>query len=178
MIPPSDRYCAAVCRNGHIIKDTLNPPSQRGKSRVTVGVLAPEAPPFCGRCGAPVLKTCRSCNALLLGAYALYMGSESLQQPESFCWGCGEPYPWATRQERINQLYALVDDEDLEDEADLLAVREQIAVLSKPDDEVTEEQRVRAGKTIKELAPKAWEIFRPVAQSVLTAEVRRRLGLP
>jgi hypothetical protein len=50
-------------------------------------------------------------------------------------------------------------------------------VLSRPDAEVSEEERVRAGETIRRLAPKAWEVFLPVAQSVLTAEVKRRLGL-
>jgi len=28
VIPPTDRYCAAVCRNAHVIKDDLEPPPQ------------------------------------------------------------------------------------------------------------------------------------------------------
>lgn len=185
MNPPDGRYCAAVCRNGHVIKDDLPrpaPPPSPGMGLIESGGSGSPPPPptvprHCGRCGARVLQVCRSCDAPILGAVALYMQSVSLERPESFCWECGQPYPWATREERVGQLYDLVDDEDL-DEADLLTVQEEIAVLSRPDDEVTEEQRVRAGETIKRLAPKAWEVFRPVAQSVLTTEVKRRLGLP
>jgi hypothetical protein len=27
LTPPSERYCAAVCRNGHVINDELQPPT-------------------------------------------------------------------------------------------------------------------------------------------------------
>jgi hypothetical protein len=188
VIPPSDRYCAAVCRNGHIIKDHLDPPPRPFTSMGPpvfvegsggIGAPTPElprVPPRCGRCGARVLEACRSCDAPILGAVRLYMQWAPMERPDSFCWRCGEPYPWATREERVGQLYDLVDDEDL-DRADLLTVQEEIAVLSRPDDKVTDEERVRAGETIRRLAPKAWEVFLPVAQSLLTAEVKRRLGL-
>jgi hypothetical protein len=71
----------------------------------------------------------------------------------------------------------LIDHEDL-DEATLLTVREQIAVLSQPVDEATDDDRVRAGRRIRDLAPKAWEAVLPVLQGLLTAEAKRRLGLP
>jgi hypothetical protein len=190
VLPPSDRYCAAVCRSGHIIKDHLDPPPQPPPPSMGppgfvegsggIGASTPEparVPPRCGRCGARVLQTCRSCDAPLLGAVRLYMQWVPMERLESFCWECGEPYPWATREERIGKLYDLVDNEDL-DQADLLTVQEEIAVLSRPGAEVSVEERARAGETIRRLAPKAWEVFRPVAQSVLTAEVKRRLGLP
>jgi hypothetical protein len=107
----------------------------------------------------------------------LYSLFDDLERPESFCWDCGKPYPWATREERIGKLYDEIDYEDL-DEATLLTVREQIAVLSAPADEVTDDDRVRAGRRIRNLAPKLWEAGLPVLQSVLTAEAKRQLGLP
>ena len=100
-----------------------------------------------------------------------------MEEPDSFCWHCGEPYSWAAREERVGKLYDLIDHEDL-DEATLLTVREQIAVLSEPVDEVTDDDRVRAGQRLRNLAPKLWEAALPVLQSVLTAEAKRQLGLP
>ena len=182
--PPPDRYCAAVCRNGHIIKDDLNPPNLRGQTRVTVsrvgGAVGPKAAPFCGRCGSAVLQACLACDAPLLGAFAYGRDGrseyEALDQPESFCWECGEAYPWATREERVGKLYDLVDHEDL-DEATLLTVREQIAVLSAPVDEETDERRGRAMERLKGLVPKTYEAVLPVLQGLATAEMKKRFDL-
>jgi hypothetical protein len=44
--------------------------------------------------------------------------------------------------------------------------------------EVTDEDRVRAGHRIMNLGPQAWNAALPVLQSLLMAEVKRRLGLP
>ncbi len=170
-----EQHWAAVCVNGHV-KTSHVPSNIRdflARDQLPRPTLIPH---YCGLCGGKILVACRSCDSGIVGEWE--GDRDAWWRPDAFCWKCGVPYPWATREQRINQLYALVDDEDLEDEADLLAVREQIAVLSKLDGEVTEGQRVRAGETIKRLAPKAWEVFRPVAQTVLTAEVKRRLGLP
>jgi hypothetical protein len=97
-----------------------------------------------------------------------------MKKPDSFCWHCGEPYPWATR---IIKLFDRIDHEDL-DEPTLLTIREQIAVLSAPVDEATDDERVAAGHRMRDLAPEAWKVAVPVLQSLLTAEVKRRLGLP
>jgi hypothetical protein len=43
---------------------------------------------------------------------------------------------------------------------------------------VTDDDRVRAGRRIKALAPKVWEAILPVLQGLLTAEAKRQLGLP
>jgi hypothetical protein len=67
-----------------------------------------------------------------------------MDEPDSFCWDRSQPYPWASREERVVKLFDRIDHEDL-DEATLLTVREEIAVLSAPVDEVTDDDRVRAG---------------------------------
>ena len=104
------------------------------------------------------------------------MNVEPLEHPASFCWGCGEAYPWATRDERVGKLYDLIDHEDL-DENTLLTVQEQIAVLSAPVDEETDEHRGRALERLRELVPKAYVAMLPVLQGVATAEVKRRLKI-
>jgi hypothetical protein len=43
---------------------------------------------------------------------------------------------------------------------------------------VTDDERVRAGHRIMSLAPEAWKALLPVLQGLLTAEAKRRLGLP
>lgn len=187
VIPPSDRYCAAVCRNGHVVNDDLLPPAAPRppgppafvEGRASLSVASPPmVPRHCGTCGASVLQTCGACQAPLLGAVrSLPSLPSEMNKPDSFCWDCGEPYPWATREQRVGKLYDRIDHDDV-DEATLLTIREQIAVLSAPVDEVTDEDRVRAGHRIMDLAPEAWKAALPVLQSLLTAEVKRRLGLP
>jgi hypothetical protein len=87
---------------------------------------------------------------VILGAHMLGLGSRPLERPES--WHCGEPYPWATREERVGKVFHLIDHEDL-DEATLLTVRERIAVLSGPVEKATDEARARAGERLKVSAP-------------------------
>jgi hypothetical protein len=160
-----DRLYSAVCMRGHVITDSLPLGQSNG------------VPNFCRECGAPVVTTCSNCSAPILGGYAGVLVAAQ-RQPDPFCWKCGEPYSWATREQRIGRLYNLIDFQDDLDEADRLTIIEEIAVLSKPQDEASDEQRVRAGKVIKRLAPKMWKAALPVLQSTLSAEIRRQLGLP
>jgi hypothetical protein len=68
------------------------------------------------------------------------------QPTPSFCVGCSEPLPWATRQERVERLYSRIDFEDDLTDSDRLRLVEDIAVLAQPDepDGPTDEERVRA----------------------------------
>jgi hypothetical protein len=160
-----DRLYSAVCMRGHVITDSISPGESTG------------VPNFCRRCGAPVITTCSNCSAPILGGYAgMLVAAE--RRPDPFCWNCGEPYPWATREQRIGHLYNLIDFQDDLDKADRLTIIEQIAVLSKPEDEASDEQRVEAGSVIRRLAPKMWGAALPVLQTVLSAELRRQMGLP
>ncbi len=156
---------AAVCMRGHVVTSIIFP-----------DYLVPN---HCRRCGAPVLTKCFSCPAPILGTpNTSSLFRKYKYQPDPFCWSCGRPYPWATRQQRLGHLYNLIDFQDDLDEADRLTIMEQVAVLSKPEDEVSDEQRVQAGSVIKRLAPKMWEAALPILQTVLSAELRKQLGLP
>jgi len=126
-----------------------------------------------GRRESKVAPEIEDLVAWLRRAYRLMLRRH---RADPFCWKCGKPYPWATREQRIGHLYNLIDFEDDLDEADRLTLTEQVAVLSKP--EASDEQRVEAGSLIKRLAPKMWEAALPILQTVLSAEIRRQLGLP
>ncbi len=113
-----DRLYSAVCMRGHVITDRISP----GESTVV--------PSFCRRCGAPVVTKCSNCSSPILGGYTGVLVAAE-RRPDPFCWNCGKPYSWATREQRIGHLYNLIDFQDDLDEADRLTIIEQIAVLSK-----------------------------------------------
>jgi hypothetical protein len=168
-------HWAAVCLRGHV-QDAFIDVQTLSALRGPTQLKAPHVPSFCGQCGGRVLQGCRSCEAGIAGQMD-GRPRDPAWEPAGFCWKCGVPYPWATREQRLAQLYNVIDDEKL-DEADRLAVVEQIAVLSEPVDEVSDEDRVRAGKRVKSLAPKVWEAALPILQSLLTAKAKQELGLP
>jgi hypothetical protein len=95
---------------------------------------------------------------------------------DPFCFQCGHPHRWATRKQRVTHLENLLEFEDL-DEATQLAVVESLAVLAAPVDELGDDEQVRAGERVRQLAPRLWEIGQPVIASVLTEVAKRRLGL-
>jgi hypothetical protein len=130
-------HAAAICRRGHVVEAALE---------TLEGLMS-----FCMKCGSRVIIKCESCEAPILGATTV-----PWYRP-SFCWKCGRAYPWATREQMLGKLYDTLDDSHDLDEAELLIVREQIAVLTEPVDEVSDEEQVRAGERLRGLAPKAWE---------------------
>jgi len=90
--------------------------------------------------------------------------------------GCGLPLPWATREQRIQALLNLIDFEESLTEPERLEVSEAIAVLSQ-EESGQDARRVRAGETIKRLAPTAWAAAQPVLVATLNATLQKALGL-
>lgn len=161
---PDNRYVGAVCKRGHWWSKVLDHPDD------------PTVPMFCPKCGAPVVTACDNCEAALLGGRR---GVAARSSPDPFCFNCGAPLPWATREQRIGQLYNLIDFEEGLDQAAHLELVEAIAVLSKSEDDqdVSEDDRVRAGYKVKQLAPEAWRTGLPILQTVISAAVKKKLGL-
>jgi hypothetical protein len=156
------RFSASVCMRGHYSDRLLE------LSRRTGG----QGEKFCSECGAPVIEACPQCKARLFGSYEGVPANE----PEKFCFNCGAPYPWADRDALIMQLRNQLEFEPGLDDADRLELIEQLAVLSRPDED--EKRRVRAGERVKQLAPKGWAVAQPILTSLLSAELRMKLGLP
>jgi len=164
------RYSAAVCMRGHY-RDTILDLHQPG--RIVTAPQDTEA--FCSECGAPVITECPKCSGRLLGAYEGVVGVGP-EKPENFCFSCGSPYPWADRESLIMQLRNKLEFEPGLDDAARLEVAEQIAVLSGPDED--NKRRQKAGEALRKLAPKGWEAAQPILQTLLSAELRKTLGLP
>lgn len=163
----ADRFSAAVCMRGHYRETELE-----------LSIFTTLAPGslerFCSECGAPVIKGCPKCGARLLGGYdgVVALGME----PEMFCFQCAAPYPWADRTAIVLHVRNQLEFEPGIDGADRLELIEQLAVLTEP--EAEPKRRVKAGEAVKRLAPKGWQVVQPVLQSLLSAELRRQLGLP
>jgi hypothetical protein len=129
---------------------------------------------FCSKCGAPVITECPTCSERLLGAHVGVMSAG--QKPEKFCFSCGAPYPWADRDALIMQLRNVLEFEPGLDDATRLEVGEQIAVLSGTDED--SKRRVKAGESLRKLAPKGWAAAQPILQTLVSAELKKQLGLP
>jgi hypothetical protein len=61
----------------------------------------------CGHCGAPVMTQCDHFEGAI--PRINHLGGPQQGEPNPFCVDCGEPYPWATRAQRIGNLYNLMD---------------------------------------------------------------------
>jgi hypothetical protein len=164
----SGYQAATVCRRGHPKDSDLRAPP------------AAEALGFCPQCGASILARCPTCSIRIRGEYyvpdVIAVGFE--YSPSKFCDGCGEPYPWATRQDRIYQLENLLDEEDIDDSTKLL-VREDLERLRSAGASLDDEAQLVLWRRIKDRAPglltgAAWNI----GQSLLSAFLRQKLGLP
>jgi hypothetical protein len=161
---------AIVCKyRGHIASKWVSPLE---KPFILPGIIRSEYPNFCVIDGSPLVDKCSVCNKLIV-----CMLEEEVWKAGSFCWHCGEPFYWVTREERVRRLYQLLEAESLSGEKRVIAL-DQLAVLSEPADGAAHEDQVRAGQRIRRLAPRLWETLRPVLQEILTAEAKRQLGLP
>ena len=160
-------YSVARCKRGHVISRSVVSVEHREFHKDTYDYTIPivethTLPGFCGTCGAAVIATCEHCDAPLHAKHV-------------FCRECGAAHPWATREQRIQQVQNLLDSENLS-EADRLRAVEALDQLASAD--VEDKKVIEAGKLFRRLAPNAWKAGEPVLQGVLTAYVKAQLGLP
>jgi hypothetical protein len=153
--------------------------SQADSADSSAGSAPGEARGFCPTCGSYVIARCPNCRIRIRGDLhvpGLTVFDE--YRPSAFCDGCGEPYAWATRQDRIYQLENLLDEEDIDDSTKLL-VREDLERLRTAGAGLDDEAQLAIGGRIKNRAPgllsgAAWNI----GQGLLGAYLRQKLGLP
>jgi hypothetical protein len=161
----------AVCKRGHVLGDV------ESMAVAKPGMMGN----FCPNCSAPVLLKCETCG--------LPINWQSIPHPDAppymwekylpdFCVKCQKPYPWASREKRLQALYNLIDFADDLDEPTRFEVMDQIAILSRPEEGgEAEERKIAAGLRLKQLAPKVWDLGKEVLAEVLADAVKRGVGL-
>lgn len=180
----------AVCKSGHIVSndvvDALNRLETDGHGPPRVRMFSPDVlhqqspansskvQEFCGNCGLPVLTVCEKCSAPL--PTPNYLAGE--REPYAFCVQCGEPFPWATRQQQINKLKGLLDLESGLTKAERLDLIESITVLAQPEEPETLVAHIKAGERIRNLAPGLWQLAQPILSNLLSSELQQALHLP
>ena len=101
------------------------------------------------------------------------------QYPSSFCRKCGLPLPWATREDIVSHVEnMLADDRELEEGERRLLVDQLDSLRHPPEDSDTWRRQFQALDKLKAITPKVWETVTPVLMPILTAELKRQLGLP
>ena len=85
-------YCPAeICMNGHVI------------SKFKTGVET-----YCSNCGAKTISKCPSCGSAIRGAYDNTYDFGLDYKCPSYCYSCGNPYPWTKSQiEAVTELLVL-----------------------------------------------------------------------
>lgn len=68
---------ATICTNGHVVNDS-----------------AYEYTPYCQTCGKETVSNCQKCETDIRGAYMTEYGYETDYRAPSYCFNCGEPFPW------------------------------------------------------------------------------------
>lgn len=156
-----------MCKRGHVQQYQLT------------AAPSPEQLGFCPECGAGVLGRCPECAIRIRGD--LYIPgvhvAEDDFEPARFCDGCGAPYPWATRQDRIFELENLLDEEDIDDATRLL-VREDLERLRTQGQDLDQDAELKLWRRVKDRAPGlVVGAGSALAQSLLSAYLQQKLGL-
>lgn len=133
-------------------------------------------PKFCDRCGAAIYSACPSCEAPFPSGVLHFTESE---YPRAFCRGCGQPLPWATREDIVAHIEnVLAENRDVAEGDRRLLIEQLDSLRRSPDDNAVQQRQIRALERLRGAAPKLWEGVLPVLTPILTAELRRALGLP
>lgn len=158
---------AAVCRRGHVLSRSIH-----------IDKAVPDATK-CTTCGADVVTSCGVCGRRIRGTRFTFgvIASHSGWTPPGFCDGCGAAHPWATWEQRVWALENMLEDEDL-DEATRLRITTLLGEIGRDGATFEPETEQRIWGRVKDLWPglteKAWTIAGPL----ITAEAKRKLGLP
>jgi hypothetical protein len=133
--PPGRYTAAAVCRRGHVL---------------TADVELHPAAKFCADCGAPVITMCPGCDAKIRGHFVPpgVTGVGGHYTPPSFCFSCGQPFPWTTEK--------LAAAKDLADELEDVSADDRAKLKTAIDDVAAGGPRAEAGAArIKRMVGKA-----------------------
>jgi hypothetical protein len=165
---------AAVCAaNGHLVSFRVFD-AARGLEFLENG-NASRVRPFCEYCGSPVITVCPGCSL----AIPPPRGFEGFRP---FCGGCGQPFGWATRTQRLENLYVKLAYEPGMTDSDRLQLRDAIEVLTQADqlDEGKPDKRLLAAlRVVKSSAGALYEaVVVPVLAETLSRMAKSAAGIP
>ncbi len=108
----SDYGIAQICLNGHLKSSKCNDTDIKEK--------------FCSICGQGIINTCEKCSTPIKGSYRQeshidppFLYSNALYQRPSYCYNCGESFPWTKiSKESAYELIELADSLDESEKAD------------------------------------------------------------
>jgi hypothetical protein len=157
------RRAALVCTRGHPVRYAVE-----GQPSGPLG--------FCQKCGAPIIGSCPSCGARVRGIDIIPgVFSAAEYEPPKFCEGCGEPLPWAGRQERFYQLENILDQQGI-DETDRLLVQDDLRRLQ-VSSEMPEDKQVEIWRRIRARAPGVLvDAGLKIAETLMTAAIKAKVG--
>jgi hypothetical protein len=178
---------SAVCAQGHIINDDVIDARSRTLTAASRGsqVWSPDiasrrgptreklVPQYCGICGGQVLTECPSCSTPLLKIK--YLAGE--REPYAFCSGCGESFPWATREQRVSKIRNLLNLDSTLSDSDRLELLDAIQELILPDTPETEGSKRNALELIRIKAPNAFRAAQPILIPLFSSALQKVLGL-
>ena len=123
---------------------------------------------YCPRHGTPLLTRCPKCSQ----PWKIVNVSMIHDVGSDFCIHCAHPGPWVSREKRLGWIKGRLHQQGL-DEATELELREALDRINDMDPGDT--RTIAAWQKLKDVAPKLWEIAKPIVTTVATAEVKRRL---
>jgi hypothetical protein len=160
------------CMNGHYI--AIVEGTRQVRSFHQIDVMASRAardrnqlPTFCPKCGAKNISNCLHCQRPIMHRYA--------GEIVAYCGGCGEPFPWTEA--------ALTAAKELTDELDELTSDEKTTLKASLAELTSDTARTplaesRFKKLMAKVGAPAATAIQNIMVNVLTAEVRKHLGLP
>lgn len=125
---------------------------------------------YCPEHGSPVILDCNRCGA----RWGVIPEGDFEERGARFCWQCGSPGPWVSRAELIAWLKDRLPGQGLDD-ATVLKLREVLDKIARmsPDDSIA----LPGWEELRKLAPKVWDIAKPVMGSLIAESLKRRLGI-
>jgi hypothetical protein len=151
---------AQICENGHVINSMA-----RGYPNSNQD--------YCDKCGAPTLMACPSCQTAIRGDYHVPgVISFSDYRVPSFCYKCGEPFPWTAAalraaEELAEELEGLTDDE-----RESLKKSLNELVRETPNTRVAE---TRFKRIMKKVGKDGYESMRSILTDIVSETVRKTI---
>lgn len=151
---------AQICLNGHVINSMARDYPQSNQK-------------FCSECGAETIMECPSCHSKIRGHYHIpgVIGGYSYEAP-SYCYNCGEAYPWTKIKLQAAADLADEFDELSDDEKNKLKLSLPELIKDTPQTVVAE---TRFKRIMKKAGAEAYDGMKTILVDVVSETVKKSL---